>query len=295
MQGLEEPSTTPQCGEYKCLSSPLPSFNQREPRKGNNFVKVPKPNKFLAASVPLHHTDTYQGLEIECNLDGIPFVAVIDTGATGCIIDICTNYLLGGTRGLLPTTVQLKSVDNTLVQILGERMVHLELNDYYTDLRVLVADVMNSCLLGMDFLTEGGAILDIGHRTLTMKRPMPLKKNRKKKKQTMRTPTKVSPIRAPGSQETLFPPTLTEWTALDEAAFRQAKWNLYLQVQKEKRDSAAKPPRIRKWMGKDPAVQEDTRESICQFRKAEKIRNKGKAKAAMKAKEKSPSHPSDSG
>lgn len=170
-----QPENRPQREWPDRRSDPLPGpSRQVQPEQRYMPRGVPPPmNGRLATimrtiEIPFTISDSIRGIEVDCTLNGIPCSAVLDTGASGTIIGKRMNEYLGGEKGLLYTPFNLRAIDGKEVALLGERDVEVELGGHISIQRVMVGDVMNDCLLGMEFFKQTKAVLDIGKGSMIL-------------------------------------------------------------------------------------------------------------------------------
>ena len=100
---------------------------------------------------------------VPVTLAGAPWTALVDTGSTATLMR--PDVVPAGTR-LTPTLVKLRTVTGELAPMLGRGVVTIRVGGLSVSVKVWVAAVQDSCILGLDFLRVARCVLDLGRNTL---------------------------------------------------------------------------------------------------------------------------------
>ncbi|KAJ8380842.1 hypothetical protein SKAU_G00016200 [Synaphobranchus kaupii] len=95
---------------------------------------------------------------------GVPYSALIDTGSMATLVR--PDIVPRGTQ-LEQTSVQLCTVTGDLAPMVGKGLFTLSVGGRSVRSSVWVARVQDPCILGLDFLRNTGAVLDLGNGTLS--------------------------------------------------------------------------------------------------------------------------------
>ena len=101
-------------------------------------------------------------MKVQGFVDGQPCQMTIDTGAEGTFVR--PDFV--DTRNLLEAKQQLCGVTGHCTSLRGPVEVRIGVGSSELLLPVYVADVEDSCLLGLDYLTQMGACVDLGRKLL---------------------------------------------------------------------------------------------------------------------------------
>ena len=95
---------------------------------------------------------------------------LIDTGATETLLSAKMYHLIPRPKRpeLTPPTMEMRQADGSMVEVLGTAMVELAVGNQRHMVRLVVANINNDGLLGMDFLTAAGGHLDVAGGALSM-------------------------------------------------------------------------------------------------------------------------------
>ena len=110
-------------------------------------------------------SDKPSSLYIHGKVNRTPQRLLLDTGATRTIVNSAT---ISNRQSILPTTWKLKTATGDPVSVYGEMMATFEIGRTLFKHRVLVADISENIILGLDFLSTFGLELDLRKKTVTI-------------------------------------------------------------------------------------------------------------------------------
>lgn len=114
-----------------------------------------------APRISISQTQDGNSLIIKGEVNGISCKLTIDTGASRTVVSSqLANRLLGGftTRH---EHINLVTATGQHIPVQGERKVELQLGDSIYQHKVIVADIVDDCILGLDFMRQHGCEIDV--------------------------------------------------------------------------------------------------------------------------------------
>lgn len=105
-------------------------------------------------------SQAYDGnsLVIEGEIDGTPCKFTLDTGASRTVVSAkIVGRFIGSFRG----QIRLLTATGQHISVRGEKRVELKLGDRIFWHRVIVADIVDDCILGLDFMRENNCEIDV--------------------------------------------------------------------------------------------------------------------------------------
>ena len=104
------------------------------------------------------------GLYLHCRLDGHPYWALVNTGAT---ISLVPPETLPDARRE-PTNTQLKSVTGQKMGMKGKRQVSVGMGSQKKQQEFWLADIDEACIVGLDLLAHWGASVNVPRSKLNI-------------------------------------------------------------------------------------------------------------------------------
>ncbi|KAJ8349818.1 hypothetical protein SKAU_G00249480 [Synaphobranchus kaupii] len=111
------------------------------------------------------------GLYLHCQLDGQACQALVDTGATISLVRPGVLHNTGGPQlpgAWTPTTTQLTSVTGAKMAVRGKKEVKVTVSGQEVSHEFWLADIADSCIIGLDLLKRWGACVDVSRASITL-------------------------------------------------------------------------------------------------------------------------------
>ena len=111
-----------------------------------------------------------QGLFLNGFINGKESKLLVDTGAFTTMVSIDLFHRIPARMqpALLDPPVDIMTADGTLMDILGIGTMTVSVGDIHRTLQVTVAKIDHEAILGMDFLHDTRAVIDVYNKTLTL-------------------------------------------------------------------------------------------------------------------------------
>ena len=115
------------------------------------------------------HLGHSQGLYVNCQLEGQPCRALVDTGST---ISLVRPGVLLGTTGPLsaawsPTNTQVTTVTGEKADMRGKGPLRVHVGDQELVHEFWLANIRDPCIIGLDLLTRWGACVNVSGAAIT--------------------------------------------------------------------------------------------------------------------------------
>eukprot|EP00063_Salmo_salar_P030992 XP_014005827.1 PREDICTED: uncharacterized protein LOC106574453 [Salmo salar] len=152
------------------LPAPKPTVSkrgtqQRRQEGGDLLPQGPAPPVFPSPVVVVGRTTVGDFCNVIVKVEGVECLALVDTGSTVTLVR--PDILPVGVR-VEPTLVQLRTVTGELAPMLGKCQLSVTVGGRTVGCLAWVAAVQDPCILGMDFLKNCGAQLDLASGTLRL-------------------------------------------------------------------------------------------------------------------------------
>ncbi|KAJ8340597.1 hypothetical protein SKAU_G00352300 [Synaphobranchus kaupii] len=111
------------------------------------------------------------GLYLHCQLDGQACRALVDTGATISHVRPGVLHNTGGPQlpgAWTPTTTPLTSVTGAKMAMRGRKEVKVTVTGQEVSHEFWLADIADSCIIGLDLLKRWGACVDVSRASITL-------------------------------------------------------------------------------------------------------------------------------
>ncbi len=110
------------------------------------------------------------GIHILGKINGVEAEMLIDTGATISIISqgLISSMSECSRPEVIPTNIQVFLANNAQLKVYGHATVEMQLGGRVTQHKIMVADIHNDVLLGLDFMDRRDCIIDIAGKSLRM-------------------------------------------------------------------------------------------------------------------------------
>ncbi|MBJ5579777.1 retroviral-like aspartic protease, partial [Salmonella enterica subsp. enterica serovar Derby] len=123
-------------------------------------------NASTAPKIVVHITDIkgeHDGLFVEGTVDDVPCQMMIDTGATATIIrpDILNDLSEPPRRLFNPKGVSLRTVTGDYAPVHGKVELQFQIGTIRVKHPAYIADIHDSCVLGLDFLREHDFVVNL--------------------------------------------------------------------------------------------------------------------------------------
>lgn len=148
-----------QCGKEDHLKRQCPSLRQTEARKN------PREHKAKGAAT------VNAGLFAECKINGVQAECLIDTGATLSIISkkAWDTVRQHGSSDVVPFNSTILSASSDRLVTYGKAELVVEISGVQCIADLVIADIENDVILGLDFLKDNNCHLDLTKDTLYIK------------------------------------------------------------------------------------------------------------------------------
>lgn len=115
--------------------------------------------------------DQMQGLHLPCRISGEDCQVLIDTGSTISLVrpGILSDTVCQSPMCWTPTSVCLCTVAREVADMKDQRSLSVRVSNVSLEHEFWLADIQDDCILGLDFLSQVGACLDVGTWKLQMK------------------------------------------------------------------------------------------------------------------------------
>ncbi|KAJ8359452.1 hypothetical protein SKAU_G00159770 [Synaphobranchus kaupii] len=111
------------------------------------------------------------GLYLHCQLDGQACRALVDTGATISLVRPGVLHNTGGPQlpgAWTPTATPLTSVTGAKMAMRGKKEVKVTVTGQEVSHEFWLADIADSCIIGLDLLKRWGACVDVSRASITL-------------------------------------------------------------------------------------------------------------------------------
>ncbi|KAJ8337204.1 hypothetical protein SKAU_G00384240 [Synaphobranchus kaupii] len=111
------------------------------------------------------------GLYLHCWLDGLACGALVDTGATISLVRPGVLHNTGGPQlpgAWTPTATPLTSVTGAKMAMRGKKEVKVTVTGQEVSHEFWLADIADSCIIGLDLLKRWGACVDVSRGSITL-------------------------------------------------------------------------------------------------------------------------------
>ncbi|KAJ8333917.1 hypothetical protein SKAU_G00412360 [Synaphobranchus kaupii] len=111
------------------------------------------------------------GLYLHCPIHGQACRALVDTGATISLVRPGVLHNTGGPQlpgAWTPTATPLTSVTGTKMAMMGKKAVKVTVSGQELSHEFWLADIANSCIIGLDLLKHWGACVDVSRASITL-------------------------------------------------------------------------------------------------------------------------------
>ncbi|KAJ8351940.1 hypothetical protein SKAU_G00234160 [Synaphobranchus kaupii] len=111
------------------------------------------------------------GLYLHCRLDGQACRALVDTGATISLVRPGVLHNTGGPQlpgAWTPTATPLTSVTGAKMAMRGKKEVKVTVSGQEVSHEFWLADIADSCIIGLDLLKRWGACVDVSRASITL-------------------------------------------------------------------------------------------------------------------------------
>ncbi|KAJ8356790.1 hypothetical protein SKAU_G00195840 [Synaphobranchus kaupii] len=111
------------------------------------------------------------GLYLHCRLDRQACRALVDTGATISLVRPGVLHNTGGPqlpRVWTPTATPLTSVTGAKIAMRGKKEVKVTVSGQVSSHEFWLADIADSCIIGLDLLKRWGAYVDVSRASITL-------------------------------------------------------------------------------------------------------------------------------
>ncbi|KAJ8346684.1 hypothetical protein SKAU_G00280850 [Synaphobranchus kaupii] len=111
------------------------------------------------------------GLYLHCRLDGQACRALVDTGATISLVRPGVLHNTGGPQlpgAWTPTPTPLTSVTGAKLAMRGMKEVKVTVSGQEVSHEFWLADIVDSCIIGLDLLKRWGACVDVSRASITL-------------------------------------------------------------------------------------------------------------------------------
>jgi predicted aspartyl protease len=105
-----------------------------------------------------------RSFEVDGEIEQIPTKLMIDTGAGISLVSQAIASI--SKREVQPSTIQLINASGQYMKVVGEIDLEVELRSVTTHTFVVVDDVNQSAIIGMDWLKKNDAVIDVGKQEL---------------------------------------------------------------------------------------------------------------------------------
>ena len=111
------------------------------------------------------------GLYANFKINGIDTECLIDTGATLSVLSLRAWDIisLSSSHDIYPFTMQVFTASGSQIEVKGKAPVTIEFCGIQYLFDMIVADINNDAILGLDFLKHNSCKLDVENATLTVK------------------------------------------------------------------------------------------------------------------------------
>lgn len=143
-------------------------MTQRKPHnKNTNNYDVKEEGGPAMDQLTVYRIGSCSSIIIRGSVNGVPCAMLVDTGATATVVRKDILGLGESTLSREPAAV-LRTVTGSTFPVLGRQEVTIDLGGQSERRRhlVLVADITDDCILGMDFLATWGCLIDAAKGTV---------------------------------------------------------------------------------------------------------------------------------
>ena len=111
------------------------------------------------------------GLYADCKINGIDTECLIDTGATLSVLSLKAWDIISqsSSNDIKPFKMQVFTASGSQIEVKGKVSVTIEICGIQCIVDMIVADIDNDAIIGLDFLKDNSCKLDIENATFTVK------------------------------------------------------------------------------------------------------------------------------